>query len=81
MGESDNSAGKKPLTVSASYTNADGEMLLGFERSEESYSIGASYPLWGSLKASVGYRTSDSTIDYFDVSTPTFGVQFSSFDF
>ena len=71
----------KPLTVSASYTNADGEMLLGFERSEESYSIGASYPLWGSLKASVGYRTSDSTIDYFDVSTPTFGVQFSSFDF
>ena len=34
-----------------------------------------------SLTASVGYRTTDSTIDYYDVSTPTFGVQFSSFNF
>jgi hypothetical protein len=71
----------KPLTLSASYAAADGGMLLGVERSNETYSISASYPLWGSLTASVGYRTTDSTIDYFDVSTPTFGVQFSSFNF
>jgi hypothetical protein len=71
----------KPLTLSASYADADGGMLLGVERSNETYSISASYPLWRSLTASVGYRTTDSTIDYFDVSTPTFGVQFSSFNF
>jgi hypothetical protein len=53
VGESDNSAGKKPLTVSASYTNADGGMLLGFERREEMLSMGSSYPLWRSLTASV----------------------------
>ena len=72
---------KKPLTLSASYADADGGMLLGFERSDETYSISASYPLWRSLTASVGYRTTDSTIDYFDVSTPIYGIQFSSFSF
>ena len=71
----------KSLTVSASYADADGGMLLGFERSEETYSISATYPLWRSLTASVGHRTTNSTIDYFDVSTPTFGIQFSSFNF
>ena len=71
----------KPLTLSASYAAADGGMLLGVERSNETYSISASYPLWRSLTASVGYRTTDSTIDYFDVSTPIFGIQFSSFNF
>ena len=72
---------KKPLTLSASYADADGGMLLGVERSNETYSISASYPLWRSLTASVGYRTTDSTIDYFYVSTPIYGIQFSSFSF
>lgn len=71
----------KPLTLTASYSKADGGMLLGFERSEKTYSVSASYPIWRSLKATVGYRTTNSTINYFDVSTPTFGVQFSSIQF
>ena len=71
----------KPLNLSASYANADGGILLGFERKDKTYSISASYPLWRGLTASVGYRTTDSTIDYFDVSTPTFDVQFSSINF
>jgi hypothetical protein len=71
----------KPLTVSASYADADGGRLLGFARSDETYSISATYNLWSNLTASVGYRTTNSTIDYFDVNTPTFGVQFSSFEF
>jgi hypothetical protein len=71
----------KPLTVSASYADADGGRLLGFERSDETYSISATYNLWSNLTASVGYRTTNSTIDYFDVNTPTFGVHFSSFEF
>ena len=71
----------KPLKLSVSYSQADGGMLLGFERRDETYSISASYPLWRGLKASVGYRTTDSTIDYFDVNTPTFDIQFSSINF
>jgi len=71
----------KPLKLSVSYSQADGGMLLGFERRDETYSISASYPLWRGLTASVGYRTTDSTIDYFDVNTPTFDIQFSSINF
>ena len=71
----------KLLKLSASYSQADGGILLGFERRDETYSISASYPLWRGLTASVGYRKTDSTIDYFDVSTPTFDIQFSSYNF
>lgn len=73
--------GNKPLTLSASYAIADGGMMLGFERRDETYSISASYLLWRSLTASVGYRTTDSTIDYFDVRTPTFEVHFFNYNF
>ena len=69
---------KKPLTLSASYAYADGVMLFGVERSEETYNICASYPLWRGITASIGHRTTDSTIDFFDVSTLTFGIHFHS---
>ena len=69
---------KKPLTLSASYADADGVMLFGVKRSEETYSICASSPLWRGITASIGHRTIESTIDFFDVSTPTFGIQFHS---
>jgi hypothetical protein len=71
----------KPLKLSASYSQADGGMLLGFERRDETHNIRASYPLWRGLTASVGYRTTDSTLDYFDMSSPIFGIQFSSLNF
>ena len=71
----------KPLKLSASYSQADGGMLLGFERRDEAYNISVLYPLWRGLTASVSYRTTDSTIDYFDMSTPTFDIQFSSYNF
>ena len=71
----------KPLTLSASCANADGGMLLEFKRSDKTYSINASYPLWRSLTASVGYRTTDSTIDHFDATSPTFGLQFAPLNF
>ena len=72
---------KKPLKLSASYSKADGGMLLGVARDETTISVSASYPIWKNLTASVGYRRTDSTIDYFDVSTPTFGIQFAPIQF
>ena len=71
----------KPLTLSASYARADGGMLLGVERDETTIAVSASYPVWKNLTASVGYRRTDSSIDYFDVSTPTFGLQFNAIQF
>lgn len=72
---------KKPLRLSASYSQADGGMLLGVARDEITVAVFASYPIWKNLTASVGYRRTDSSIDYFDVSTPTFGLQFASIQF
>ena len=71
----------KPLKLSASYSQADGGMLLGVERDETTMSVSASYPIWKNLTANVGYRKTDSTIDYFDVSTPIFGIQFAAVQF
>lgn len=71
----------KPLKLSASYSQADGGMLLGVERDETTMSVSASYPIWKKLTANVGYRKTDSTIDYFDVSTPIFGIQFAAVQF
>ena len=72
---------QKPLKLSASYSQADGGMLLGVERDESTVAVSASYPVWKNLTASVGYRRTDSSIDYFDVSTPTFGIQFQPIQF
>ena len=72
---------KKPLKLSASYSQADGGMLLGVARDDTTIAVSASYPIWKNLTASVGYRRTDSTIDYFDVSTPTFGIQFAAIQF
>ena len=71
----------KPLKLSASYSQADGGMLLGVARDEATIAVSASYLIWKNLTASVGYRRTDSTIDYFDGSTPTFGIQFAAIQF
>jgi hypothetical protein len=72
---------KKPLKLSASYSQADGGVLLGVERDETTISVSASYPIWKSLTASIGYKKTDSKIDYFDISTPSFGLQFAAISF
>lgn len=71
----------KLLTLTASYSKADGGKLLGVDRSEDTYSVSATYPIWRNFRATVGYRTTDSFIDYFDVSTPSFGIQFAPIKF
>jgi hypothetical protein len=69
------------LKLSLSYSQADGGMLLGVERGETTVAVSAPYPVWKNLTASMGYRRTDSSIDYFDVSTPTFGIQFAAIPF
>ena len=72
---------KKPLIFSIGYASADGGVLLGYERSNQTYSISASYPVWNNLTVSIGYKETDSTIDYFDTRAPVIGLQFSSISF
>ena len=73
--------GGKPLKLSTSYSQADGGMLLGVARDEASVAISVSYPVWKRLRVYAGYRSTDSTIDYFDVGTPIFGLQFPAVQF
>ena len=67
----------RALTATASYSYADGGRLLGFERNETTRSLTLNYAVNANLSVTVGYRTVDSTIDYFSESRPTFSVQFA----
>ena len=66
---------KRRLSISGGFSYSDGGDLFGFERNEHTYKLSVSYPIWDNLRLSVGYRETDSSIDYFDVSTPTFHIQ------
>ena len=69
------------FTLSASYSEADGAKLLGFKREEETWTISASYNAYKNIDVSVGYIETKSTIDYFDVSTPTVSINFKPIRF
>ena len=71
----------KLLSFSANYTDLQGEVLLGVEREDTAKSISLSYPIMHNLTAVLGYKSTSSTIDYFDISEPFVGIQFSSIQF
>jgi hypothetical protein len=71
----------KPFSLYANYTESDGGIMLGINRDEKSYGISVSYPIWQRVSLSIGYQLTDSTIDYFDMANPTFGLQMSSIQF
>ena len=64
----------KPLEVRLSFVDARGGLLFGIRRDERTHSASVGYPIMRGLHMAVGYRKTNSTIDYFDTSTPTFGV-------
>lgn len=65
----------KPLSLSATYTDSDGGIMLGVSRSEKNYGISVSYPIWQKIKLSVGYQKTDSTIDHYNFQSPTLGLE------
>lgn len=69
------------FTLSASYREADGVKLLGIERVEETWTISASYNIYRNIDLSVSYFDTNSTIDYFDESSPTFSLNFEPIRF
>lgn len=71
----------KPFTLTASYSKADGGIVMGFQRREETYVINGTYPIRKNIMLTAGYKTTNSTIDYFDVAAPTFSLQFASLNF
>ena len=71
----------RALTATASYSYADGSRLLGFERNDTTRSLTLNYAVNANLSITVGYRTVDSTIDYFSEREPIVSVQFAPIRF
>jgi hypothetical protein len=71
----------RALSATASYSYADGGRLLGFERNDTTRSVSISYTLTRNLSVTVGYRTVDSTIDYFSEREPIVSVHFAPIRF
>jgi hypothetical protein len=71
----------RALTATASYSYADGGRLLGFERNDTTRSVTLNYALNANLSVTVGYRTVDSSIDYFSEREPIVSVQFAPIRF
>jgi hypothetical protein len=71
----------RTLTATVGYSYSDGGRLLGFERNDTSRSINISYGLTQNLSLNVGYRSVDSTIDYFSEREPVVSVQFAPLRF
>lgn len=67
----------RTVNVSGSIERLEGGMLLGYERSDDRFSISAAFPIQNGVNASLGYMFNDSTIDYHDSSSPTFGISFT----
>ena len=71
----------RALTATASYSFADGGRLLGFERNDTIRSLTLNYAINANLSVTVGYRTVDSSIDYFSEREPVVSVQFAPIRF
>ena len=71
----------KPLRLNTSLSQATGGLILGFANDNQRISVSASYPIWRNITAVLGYTEINSTIDYFDSSLPTLGLEFSPIHF
>lgn len=66
--------GRRWFTISASRTSYDGSMLFGVERSDVSDTLSVSTLIPSVGRVSVGYSRTDSTIDYYDMDSPTISI-------
>ena len=71
----------KPILVRFSISDASGRTMIGVDRRDITKSIGLVYGLTPKVSLSAGYESVDSSIDYFDVKTPKFGIRFSAIKF
>lgn len=75
------SAGGRPVSFSAQHSFADGGLLFGFEREDETWALALSYAVTDRIGVGASYLFTDSSIDYFDRSEPSLTLQFSPLRF
>lgn len=66
--------GPKAVSVSGDFLKESGGSLLGYPRSDKTFIIGLSVRILNNLDLGFGYRITDSTINYYDVTEPIFSL-------
>ena len=69
------------LSLNLSYEIKDGGVLLGFPRDDKQSAISLAFSLNENIGISVGYSNVDSSIDYYDQSSPFISVNFKQISF
>ena len=69
------------LSLNLSYELKDGGVLLGFPRDDKQSAISLAFSLNENIGISVGYSNVDSSIDYYDQSSPFISVNFKQISF
>lgn len=69
------------LSLQLSYEQKDGGFLLGFPRDDQQSAISLAFSLNENIEISVGYSNVDSSIDYYDQSSPFISVNFKPISF
>ena len=70
-----------PVILNADYSEASGGKLLGYDRSEQRFSLSASRPVSHYFNLTIGYQVIDSNIDYFDARYPSIGIELTPISF
>ena len=71
----------RPLSVTLGYIEADGGVLLGFERHDRTQFLTLRYPIMGDVSLELGYTKTNSSISYFDARSPSIGLNFNKLRF
>ena len=69
--------GGKLLSLSGSVSNSYTVQLIGDERTDQTWSISATYPIWRNFTATIGYSKTESTNDFYDVAEPFYRLRIS----
>ena len=69
------------LSLRLSYELKDGGFLLGFARDDQQSAISLAFSLNENIGISMGYSNVDSSIDYYDQSSPFISVNFNPISF
>ena len=69
--------GGKLLSLSGSFSNSYTVQLIGDKRTDQTWSISATYPIWRNFTATIGYSKTESTNDFYDVAEPFYRLRIS----
>ena len=72
---------ERALTATVGYSYADGGRLFGITRDDETVSATINYAVHPRVSVNIGYKRTNSSIDYFSEREPIIGIQLAPFRF